>query len=129
TLADVPVSPMGEGGDGGAPQLNPQAEAIATSTGRQNVDGGAPRGGSPSDVGEPESGAGSPAAELVSSVTVARAEASDAPAGPAEIGGGTTAPARSTSGPTLAASTQAEFVEIAGAPASGGADNGSPLEA
>jgi hypothetical protein len=128
-VAEVSVSPTGDGGDGGAPQVNPQAAATAVSTGRQNVDGGAPSGGAPLAVGDPQSGAGSSGAETIGSVTVARAEASDAAAGPTITGGGSATPSRAAAGPTLAAATSAEFVEVAGAPASGGVDNGAPLEA
>jgi len=128
-LAEAPVSPMGDGGDGGAPPANPEAAAVALSTGRQNVDGGAPRGGAPLAAGEPEEGGGTPGAESVGALAVARAEASDAATGPSILGGGTASPARASAGPTLAAATEAELVEVAGAPASGGVENGAPLEA
>ena len=129
TLAEVPVSPMGDGGDGGAPPANPQAAAVTLSTGRQNVDGGAPRGGAPLAVGEPEEAGGSPGAETVGSLAVARAEASDAAEGPSILGGGTASPSRASAGPTMVAAVEAELVEVAGSPASGGVENGAPLEA
>ena len=44
-VLEAPQSPMGAGGDGGAPNASPQVVATATTSGRQNQDGGAPRGG------------------------------------------------------------------------------------
>ncbi len=127
--AEVPVSPMGSGGDGGAPRNNPEAAAVTLSTGRQRTDGGAPRGGSPVAVGEPDAGEGASGAETVGAVSVTRAEASDAAEGPSILGGGSSAPARAAAGPTIAATTSAELVEVAGAPASEGVEKGAPLEA
>jgi hypothetical protein len=127
-VAEVPQSPMGAGGDGGAPNASPQLAAAATSSGRQNQDGGAPRGGAPLAAGEPGT-ASRGGAEQVGSVTVARAEAVDGAAGAPALGGGTGTPTRAASGITLAANTQAETVELAGAPASGGAPNGAMIEA
>jgi hypothetical protein len=62
-------------------------------------------------------------------LTIARAEATDGPAGQPIIGGGTGRPARAASGTTFAASTVADAVSIAGAVESGGSPNGAPLEA
>jgi hypothetical protein len=127
-VAESPQSPMGASGDGGAPNAAPQVVAVTTSTGRQNSDGGAPRGGAPIAAGDPgEVSRGG--AEQVGSVTVVRAEAADGNVGEPALGGGTATPTRQASGITLAANTQAETVELAGTAQSGGAPAGQPIEA
>jgi hypothetical protein len=125
---DVPQSPMGDGGAGGAPNAEPQVAAAATSTGRQALDGGAPRGGSALAAGEPgEASRGG--AEQVGSVTVTRAEAAEGAPGEPTLGGGSASPTRAAQGMTLAASTQADTVQLAGAAQSGGATEGQMIEA
>lgn len=126
--AEVPQSPMGTAGDGGAPNASPQVTAVTTSSGRQNNDGGAPRGGAPQAAGEPGV-ASRGGAEQVGSVTVTRAEAADGAAGAPALGGGSATPTRAARGITLAANTQAETVELAGAPQSGGGPAGQSIEA
>jgi hypothetical protein len=129
TLADLPATPMGDAGDGGAPNASTNATAVALSTGRQYLDGGAPRGGAPIEAGDLGEASGASAAAEVGSIAITKAEATDGAPGAPAVGGGTASPALSAAGPLLAASTQAETVELAGAPASGGEAKGTPLEA
>ncbi|WP_425613681.1 hypothetical protein NA78x_003519 [Anatilimnocola sp. NA78] len=127
-VAAVSQSPMGNTGDGGTPNAQPKVTAVIASTGRQNMDGGAPRGGAAIAAGEPgEASRGG--AEQVGSVTVTRAEASDGAPGEPALGGGTGSPSRAAKGITLAANTQAETIELAGSPQSGGAPQGQMIEA
>ncbi|MDP6443045.1 MAG: hypothetical protein QGG36_24920 [Pirellulaceae bacterium] len=58
-----------------------------------------------------------------------RAEMTDGVMATPAVGGGTTQVSRASRGPAIAASTQAETVELSGAPQSGGAEDGSPLAA
>jgi hypothetical protein len=125
---DIPGSPMGEAGDGGAPAATPSAAATVLATARMSRDGGAPAGGAPLAAGDPGEG-GRSGAEAVGALTIARAEATDGAPGAPILGGGTASPARAAAGPTIAASTTAEAVALAGAPASSGAADGAPLEA
>jgi hypothetical protein len=126
-LAAEAASPMGAGGDGGTP--NPDAAAASqVATARQYKDGGAPAGGAPLAAGQPEDG-GPSGGEIAGSVTIARAEAAEAAPGDPAAGGGTATPSRKAAGSTFAASTVAEQVAMAGAPASGGEPNGAPLQA
>lgn len=127
-LADVVASPMGAGGDGGMPKAA-EVAAVATATARQNVDGGAPSGGAPSASSEPAAAEGTRGAAAVGSVAITRAEAAEASPGSPALGGGTAYPVRNASGPTFAASSAAETVQIAGAPSSSGSPQGAPLEA
>lgn len=127
-VADVPESPMGAGGDGGAPNASPQVTATVVSSGRENQNGGAPHGGAPIAAGDPGASARG-GAEQVGNITVARAEAADGGAGAPALGGGTATPNRAARGMTLAANTQAETVELAGAAESGGAPSGQTIEA
>ncbi|MCE9528925.1 MAG: hypothetical protein K8R36_23005 [Planctomycetales bacterium] len=125
--ADIVASPMGAGGDGGAPKV--EAAVIATAAARQNLSGGAPAGGAPSASGEPAAAAGAGGASAPGAVAVARAEAAEAAPGAPALGGGTSTPSKAASGPTFAASATAETIQIAGAPASSGSPGGAPIEA
>jgi hypothetical protein len=127
-VADVPATPMGDGGDGGAPGASPEVTPAAVATARASRGGGAPAGGAPLAAGAPEVG-GTSGAELAGDVTIARAEASDSALGDPALGGGTASPARAAAGPTFSASTEAETIALAGAPASGGTADGAPVEA
>lgn len=62
-------------------------------------------------------------------VQIARAEQSDGSPGEPTIGGGTNSPTRAAAGPAMVAATQADTIQMAGAPTSGGAPDGAPLEA
>jgi hypothetical protein len=126
--ADVPASPMGEAGDGGAPAATPSATATALATARANRDGGAPAGGAPLAAGDPGDG-GRAGAEAVGAIAIARAEATDGAPGQAVEGGGTASPSRAAAGPPIAADTTAEAIALAGAPASSGTADGAPLAA
>jgi hypothetical protein len=126
-VADVPASPVGEGGDGGAPGATGEFTPRTVSIARATRDGGAPAGGTPLVAGEPDpAGRGG---EVPSNLTIARAEATDSAPGEAVLGGGTSSPARAAAGPTLPATTEAETIALAGAPASSGDDRGAPLAA
>lgn len=127
-VADAPQSPMGAGGDGGTTNAAPQVTATVVSSGRENQNGGAPRGGAPIAAGDPGT-SNRGGAEQVGNITVARAEAADGAAGAPALGGGTGTPNRAATGMTFAANTQADTVELAGAPQSGGAPNGQAIEA
>lgn len=125
--AELPTSPMGEGGDGGTPSPEPSATSTLASN-RQITDGGAPAGGAPQSLaaaGEP----GDSGAETAGPISIARAEAAESNVGPAEAGGGTAAPTRQAKGAAFVASTQAEVPEMGGMPESGGSPSGAPLEA
>ena len=126
--ADIPGSPMGEAGDGGAPAASPSPTSTALATARTSRDGGAPVGGAPLEAGDPGEG-GRSGAEAVGALTIARAEATDGAPGAPVPGGGTASPSRAAAGPTIAASTTAEAVALAGAPISSGSPDGAPLEA
>jgi hypothetical protein len=126
-VAEAAASPMGAGGDGGTP--NPDAAAAAQlAMARQNRDGGAPAGGAPLAAGQPDEG-GSAGGEIAGNLTIARAEAAESAPGAPAAGGGTSSPTRKAAGATFAASTVAEQVAMAGAPASGGEPDGAPLAA
>lgn len=115
--ADTINLPQGDGGASGG-----SAEPAATSVARSG--------------GAGESAASAPAAQLATASTggvvtaaqVGRAEAVESAPGAPAIGGGEAAsqPRRST-GPALAANTKADVPSIMGAPASGGAEDGTPL--
>lgn len=79
-------------------------------------------------VEAPASG-GQAAGQLTGPTRVTRSEAVEAAIGAPVAGGGTGSPARAGGGVALAANTQADVPTIAGAPQSGGAPQGSPLEA
>jgi hypothetical protein len=127
-VAPAPQSPTGDEGDGGRP-TDLTAAPTAMVAGKQTLLGGAAEGGSPLRAGEPEAGEGSRGAEAIGSLRVARAEATEGAPGDPVLGGGTAQPARTATGPSLAANTTAETVELAGAPASGGVPSGAPLQA
>ncbi|WP_254509414.1 hypothetical protein [Anatilimnocola floriformis] len=142
-IAEGVQSPQGAGGDGGFPNASPQVAAASTATGRQNRNGGAPRGGSPLLDGEPGGGnalggEGRGGSGKVGSTAVARAGTggggADIPelggaVGATQFGGGTGKGSRTAKGMTLGSDTRAETVEVAGAPASGGVPNGQALAA
>ncbi len=129
TVADIPVSPMGDAGGGGSPNLNPAALSQATAVARTTSDGGAPAGGSAMASVEAPQASAAGGGEVVAAATVTKAEAAAGSAGPSITGGGTDAPQRAATGPTFAANVQAATVELAGAPESAGQTNGNPLEA
>lgn len=124
---DIVASPMGAGGDGGAPKV--EVAAVDTAAARQNLAGGAAAGGVPTAAAAPAGEVGSGGASAPGAVAVARAEASEAAPGSPAIGGGTSSPSKAATGPTFAASSAAETIQIAGAPASSGSPSGAPLEA
>ena len=66
---------------------------------------------------------------LVASDQLRRAEAVEAPAGPANPGGGSQSPTRAAVGPNFVANTKAETVTLAGMPQSAGEPSGAPLAA
>jgi hypothetical protein len=125
--ADIVASPMGAGGDGGAPKL--EVAAVDTATARQSLSGGAPAGGASAALAQPAAAEGAGGASAPGAVAVARAEAAEAAPGSPALGGGTSSPSKSATGPTFAASATAETVQIAGAPTSSGSPAGAPLEA
>ncbi len=125
--ADIVASPMGAGGDGGAPKM--EVAAVDTAAARQNLSGGAPAGGAPSASAEPAGAAGDGGVAAPGAVAVARAEAAESAPGSPALGGGTSSPSKSATGPTFTASATAETVQIAGAPSSSGSPAGAALEA
>ena len=66
-LAESATGPMGEAGDGGAPNAD-AAAAAQLATARQYRDGGAPAGGAPLAASQPEEG-GSSGGELAGNLT------------------------------------------------------------
>jgi hypothetical protein len=126
-MADVVASPMGAGGDGGAPKL--EVAAVDTAASRQNLSGGAPAGGASTASAQPAAVGETGGASAPGAVAVARAEAAESAPGSPALGGGTSSPSRTATGPTFAANATAEIIQIAGAPTSSGSPAGAPLEA
>ncbi len=126
--AEIPVSPMGEGGDGGTPSAAAEPSAAAIATARTRVDGALPAGGAPADL-SPGEGAESGGAERAATLAIARAEAADAAPGAPEMGGGSASPARASAGPVPSAPDVAEAIAVSSAPDSAGDESGVPLEA
>jgi hypothetical protein len=126
--AEVPVSPMGEGGDGGTPSVGAEPAAASIATARSQVDGSLPAGGAPADL-RPGEGAASGGAERAAILAIARAEAADAAPGTPEMGGGSASPARAAAGPIPSAPEVAAAIAVASSPDSAGEADGVPLEA
>lgn len=124
TIGDVPAVPMGDGGSGGSLAAGETAPSSTAAT-RVASGGAASSGGAPA-AGDAEGQGGI----KVGATSVARAETGGAAASPnTTIGGGTGTPSRSAAGQSIAASSQAETVELAGAPTSGGGAEGVSLQA
>ena len=124
--AAAPEAP--DGTSGGHPietQLNIDATAATrtVSGGEVAVSGGP----TSAELTGPTATAGS--AQRVGAAELARAETIEASLATLRAGGGTEAPARAESGRRFVANLKAETVTVAGAPRSGGAADGVPLEA
>jgi hypothetical protein len=126
TVAEIPVLVPGAGSGTGSLETG-TAAAANTATTRVAAAGGASAAGALPNVGDANpqaSGTGAAVAMLV------RADVgASAPAPETLSGGGTGRTTRAATGQTIAASTQAEMVAMAGAPASGGNVEGINLQA
>lgn len=123
-ITDVPAAPMGDGGSGGALATGETAPSN-TATTRTASSGGAAASGA-----LPAAGDDAPASGAVGPAAIARAEAASASPAPNTLaGGGTGTPAKAAAGQAIVTNTQAEKVELAGAPDSAGGPEGAALQA
>jgi len=121
-VGDVPNAPVGDGGSRGAGDATP----ASTATARLAAAGAAASAGGPAIAGdEVPAGGGN-----VGATALARAEAATATPSPTTItGGGSGTPMKVAGGQAIAASAEAQTVQFAGAPASGGGPEGVNLQA
>ncbi len=128
-IAAAPASDLAAGGGAsGGPIVGPVANPEATTTAR-TTGGGTPAGGQPSSIVEAGPAGGASGGDLLAVAQYTRAETVEGVLGSPEVGGGTGSPTRTAAGPTLAANTQAETVELVGSPDSGGMADGSLVAA
>jgi hypothetical protein len=122
-LAGPAASPVGpSGGDPPAATIQPEAVAVT----QANAGGGSPASGQPAadaNDGPPVDAGGG---EVVAQAAVGRTEIVEAAPGMVAVGGGSSSPSRTATGPSFAANTQAATVSIAGAPQSSGSPQGAP---
>ncbi|TVS16875.1 MAG: hypothetical protein EA424_13525 [Planctomycetaceae bacterium] len=97
----------------------------ASSLARAPMDQGPVTGGNPASHAAPSTGE----VDRLAATEFTRAEAVDAAPGPPEMGGGTQAPTRAASGPSLDTDLRAQTLQIAGMPESGGLPDSSPMAA
>lgn len=113
-----------DGGASGSPTIGPVANPEATTMAR-TVGGGGPADGRPSPVAEAVPAGGASGGDLLAVRQYTRAETVEGVLGSPVVGGGTGSPTRTAAGPTFAANTRAETVELVGSPDSGGTADGS----
>lgn len=124
--AAEPVGSMSAGDLAAAPAADAAAGPVATGGIRAAANAGTMSAPATSvDVASASASGG----ELLAADQYQRAEAAESVSGEPNLGGGTGTPPRAAAGPGLTTDVRAESVTLAGAPQSGGVDDGRPLAA